>query len=318
LESLHADIDEEGAMFGSLMSNGKRDKFGRDLHMKVCHLDTLKYNRDVAEVHPASMQANTFPDDAAEALLPSESQELLLRRKREEELQHIREVLRSGSQGSPTSVSMPVSDNAISLSDDMSSVHPASCSRQWRAIENHENRWQFLEETCFFGHNMGFKKIKKLYPRDEILRSTSAVAIDDLNATSHPLEDESGFGATEYIRKYMVSNNGENYITHEADPVFHKPLENFLGFLCKEEDEQFTVTVPFYVLPFPSSFTALSLDDHVNAQQALVLALEGDPDVHRCQRVSDYSLPTGNSFLNDPISYNKLIANVSLPVKLTV
>merc|ERR1711862_585720 len=98
-----------------------------------------------------------------------------------------------------------------------------------------------------------------------------------------------------------------------ADPVFHEPLENFLGFLCSDEEE--TVSVSFYVLPFPACFVGLSLEDYVQGTHFSV-ELEGDPDQHRRQKISDYSIPSGNSFLNDPISYNKAIVPVSRPVRV--
>lgn len=305
-ESPDATADEGGALFGSLMATGKRDKFGRDLHMKVCHVDTLQHNQNVEEIRPAMC----FADASSQAvLLPDDSEELLLRQRREEELNRIREVLLRKGEGHvlddmllhPTNVECK---NAIS----------AHSLKQWRSIEDHEARWHFLEETCFFGHNLGFKKIRKKYPKDQVLEkeAPSAGAIDALNDIS---EDSShGFGDTKYIRKYMVGR--DNYITHEADPMFHKPIEKFFGFLCGQEEAQ-TLAVPFYVLPFPDSFTGLCLDNHVNGTN-FVLDLEGDFDEYSRQRVSDYSLPSGNSFLNDPISYNKAIANVSLPVKLSV
>merc|ERR1712232_354943 len=93
----------------------------------------------------------------------------------------------------------------------------------------------------------------------------------------------SGFGDTKYLRKYLLSNN---YVTHEADPMFHQPLENFFNFLCSGEQED-TVSVPFYILPFPESFMGLSLDCHTLGTSP-VLALEGDPDEHKKQKVSDY------------------------------
>jgi len=74
--------------------------------------------------------------------------------------------------------------------------------------------------------------------------------------------------------------------------------------------------VPFYVLPFPNVFMALSLEDYVKDDTHFVIQLEGDPAIHRRQRVSDYSIPVGNAFLNNPISYNKARSHVSLPVKL--
>jgi len=310
-ETPETDVDENDTIFGSLMATGKRDKFGRDVHMKVCHLDTLRYNKRVAEIRSAITKGNCLVDqDAGEELVPSESQEVLLRDRREEEINRIREVLLRSPGETPRPA--PVLDSALALSGDVENrdVRTSGTSQQWRGIEDHEARWQFLEETCFFGHNLGYKKIKKQYPKEDIL---------DGSANPEGCDDNcQGFGATKYLRKYIVSNNSENYITHEADPMFHKPLENFLGFLCEEEHEENRVTVPFYVLPFPGCFTALSLDNYVNDANLVRIELEGDPDEHRQQRVSDYSLPTGNNFLNDPISYNKFIANVSLPVKLNV
>jgi len=98
--------------------------------------------------------------------------------------------------------------------------------------------------------------------------------------------------------------------------MFHEPLEKLLQFLCTEEEEW--VIVPFYVLPFPGSFMTLSLEDHVKGGMEIAFDLEGNPDERRRQRVSDYSIPLGNRFLNDPISYNKTNTNVSLPVKLVL
>jgi len=307
-EPLDANVDEDGALFGSLMATGKRDKFGRDLHMKVCHVDTLQYNQNVEEIRPASAQHGLcFADASSQAvLLPGDSEELLLRQRREEELNRIREVLLRKGEG-------PVLDDILSRPSNVECKNAIAAHglKQWRTIEDHEARWHFLEETCFFGHNLGFKKIRKKYPKDQVLEKEvpSAGALD-------ASEDKSqGFGDTKFIRKYMVGP--DNYITHEADPMFHKPIENFFGFLCGKEEEEQTLAVPFYVLPFPDSFTGLCLDNHVNGTN-LILDLEGDFDEYSRQRVSDYSLPSGNSFLNDPISYNKAIANVSLPVKLSV
>jgi len=219
---------------------------------------------------------------------------MTLRQKREAELKRIREVL----------LHNPVPRKPADVFDASLVGRATRRSMQgWRGMEDHEARWQFLEETCFFGHNLGYKKIRKKYTKDEVLMKETP--------SDSSTEDESrGFGETKYLRKYMVSNN---YVTHEADPMFHEPLENVLDFLCNEREE--TVIIPFYVLPFPSSFMGLSLEDHLQGTH-LALELEGDPDQHRRTRVSDYSIPQGNNFLNDPISYNKTSANVSLPVKL--
>jgi hypothetical protein len=306
-ESYQVDVDEDGAIFGSLMSTGKRDKFGRDAHMKVCHLDTLRYNSNVAEIHSATSKRRCLVDGSTlDTSLPCDPEELLLRQRREAELLRIREVLLRNADSLPQPASVLASFVPHGGNTDHGDVSSAS---EWRAIEDHEARWQFLEETCFFGHNIGFKSIKKKYPRDEVVKGESK---------SDAMEENCyGFGATKYIRKYMVSNNCESFITHEADPMFHKPLENVLGFLCNGSDEDKVETVPFYVLPFPNEFMALSLENYVSGTD-LVLDLEGDHDEHIRQRVSDYSLPSGNNFLNDPINYNKIIANVSLPVKLAV
>jgi hypothetical protein len=307
-KALENSADESHTIFGSLMSSGRRDKFGRDVHMKVCHLDTLRYNQQVGEI--ASNHSLCQADASAhDALIPSDSQEVLLQQRREEELKRIQEVL----------ICSPRGELTLSLDDDRGKGLQTHCSRQWRSIEDHDARWNFLEETCFFGHNLGYKKIKKMYPRDDILdkEAPSGVISETSNEVVACADNYRGFGETKYLRKYMVSGQCENYITHEADPIFHKPLENFLGFLCCKEQEDERVTVPFYVLPFPGDFTALSLDSHVNDTTS-VLALQGDPEWHSGQIVSDYSLPTDNTFLNDPISYNKSIASVSLPIKLCV
>merc|ERR1719326_2848541 len=55
-ENLEGSALEDEAIFGSLMSTGKRDKFGRDAHMKVCHLDTLRYNLNLSEVGTETVQ----------------------------------------------------------------------------------------------------------------------------------------------------------------------------------------------------------------------------------------------------------------------
>eukprot|EP00401_Gymnodinium_catenatum_P025049 CAMPEP_0117604920 /NCGR_PEP_ID=MMETSP0784-20121206/78930_1 /TAXON_ID=39447 /ORGANISM="" /LENGTH=791 /DNA_ID=CAMNT_0005407955 /DNA_START=37 /DNA_END=2412 /DNA_ORIENTATION=+ len=321
---LGADVDEDGAIYGSLMSTGKRDKFGRDVHLKVCHADTMRHNHGVETAAAGGMRLPS-PDEA-EALAPSISREVSLTQKRMEEMRRIREVLHH-NQSAGRSLSRDHEDpgRGRDLVDRYEHVPVplGASSWRWRAIEDHEARWQFLEETCFFSHNLGFRKIKKLYPKDEILvkGAPSVGAVDTLgtigeNAGGGPATCEGdcrGFGATKYLRKYIVSNN---YITHEADPMFHQPLENVLSFLCNREEED-RVIVPFYVLPFPGCFMGLCLDSYV-AGTNFALELEGDPDEHKRQKVSDYSLPAGNNFLNDPISYNKTIGNVSLPVKLTV
>lgn len=289
--ALEGDVGEDDPIFGSLMATGKRDKFGRDVHIKVCHLDTLQYNKDVQEIRSTSVLGRCRAN-SAEALLPSDSRESSLRHTREEEVKRIRQVLLHNPEGG----------------QDVPTSRPL---QQWRGIQDHEARWAFLEETCFFGHNLSFKKIPKKYARDEILPKAEALASSE--------DNHHGFGGTEYMRKYRVASNGENYITHEADPVFHEPLENFFGFLCGNEAEEDSkmITVPFHVLPFPGDFMALNLNSSDNSAN-LALDLEGDLDERKRQRVSDFSLPSGNSFLNDPISYNKMIANVSLPVKLAV
>lgn len=323
-EPRDSDDAEDKAIFGSLMATGKRDKFGRDHHMKVCHSETLRYNRNVDEICTDALQRGPLPaHDSEEALLLGESREASLRRRREEELSRIRAVLGQSPEGGLCFPSDSGPSGGASHLVDESCV----CSSQrWRAIEDHEARWQFLEETCFFGHNLGFRKIKRMYPRDEVLvkelpavgaaSAPEAGSANGIGAPSAGEDGRHGFGDTKYLRKYIVPSTSGNYITHEADPMFHKPLENFFEFLCRD-DEHENVVVPFYVLPFPGSFMGLSLDDYVQGNSLVILDLEGDPDEHSRKKVSDFSLPTGNNFLNDPISYNKAIANVSLPVKIT-
>jgi hypothetical protein len=281
--------DEKGPLFGSLMSTGRCDKFGRDVHLKVCHADTLQYNQDVDATIAAGIHEGHHTSDDLDATSDKEK-EFSLQHKREEELDQIR--------------------NILCQSDD---------PQRWRSIEDHEARWHFLEETCFFGHNLGYKKIKKAFPREDILRTMPAIADSreccaegsELRPAS---EDTShGFGATRYLRKYLLPGG---YVTHEADPMFHQPLENFFNFLCGDEQGD-KITVPFYMLPFPESFMGLSLDSHALGANT-VLALESDPEWHKTQKVSDYVLPSGNTFLNNPISYNKSSESISLPVKLFV
>lgn len=329
IEHLDADVDESHSIFGSLMSTGKRDKFGRAQHMKVCHVETSRYNKDVDEIRADTLQQGRRADRGSEAaLLPSDCRETSLRRRREEELHRIKEVLLQSRVGGnlPRSLDLPSLESPAGAVETGEEDRAAACSSQgWRAIEDHEARWHFLEETCFFGHNLGFRKIKRMYPRDEILVKelpvVGAIRTSPENTATAPSvsgEDNGhGFGATKYLRKYIVPSSCGSYITHEADPMFHKPLENFFNFLCRDDEDE-RVVVPFYVLPFPGSFMGLSLDDYVQGTNLMILDLEGDPDEHSRQKVSDFSLPSGNNFLNDPISYNKVIANVSLPVKLTV
>lgn len=308
---LEEGIDEDGAIFGSLMSTGRRDKFGRDAHMKVCHAATLRHNQNVEAICQQALPGTCLENvESEDALLPSISQEVALRLKREAEMDRIREVMKTPARG----ISMPQNLDCSSIVAERAAQ--ADIQQRWRALEDHDARWHFLEETCFFGHNLGFRKIPKKYPRDEILVK-DVCAQDAVQPFSGGAEDSSrGFGDTKYIRKYRVSSASGNFITHEADPMFHKPLENVLGFLCGSGEEE-KVAVPFYVLPFPGHFEGLSLDSYAKGTN-LTLDLEGDPDERRRQRVSDYILPSGNNFLNDPISYNEVIANVSLPVKITV
>jgi hypothetical protein len=293
---------EDAPIFGSLMSSGKRDKFGRDIHMKVCHADTLRHNTrlDDTGATPAGTRCLSDGDEESDA----SARELSLQQQRETELAQIREVLRHSGHG------------CLSLTP---AVPQSRDVKGWRGIDDHEARWHFLEETCFFGHNLGFKKIKKLFPREDVLpkqmapEDSQVLDVSEIApaSTLSTCQDSSqGFGTTKYLRKYLLSNN---YITHEADPTFHQPLENFFGFLCRDDQE--VVSVPFYILPFPDSFMALTLENHV-AGNKTILALEGDPEWHKMQKVSDFVLPSGNAFLNDPISYNKAWLNVSLPVKL--
>lgn len=272
----------------------------------MCHADTLRYNQNAGEdCSSATTPTRCLPDcGASGVLLPSGSREVLLRQRREAEVRRIRDVLScrpadGGGSSSPragdghtSSESIFDDEGVVASSND---VPNAVSAQRWRAIKDHEARWHFLEETCFFGHNLGIKKINKLYPWGELCQ-----------------DDSSGFGETKYLRKYIVSTP-EKIVTHEADPMFHEPLEKFLQFLCSEEEEW--VIVPFYVLPFPEKFMTLSLEDHIKGEM-VAFDLEGNPEERRRQRVSDYSIPWGNRFLNDPISYNKTSANVSLPVKL--
>lgn len=316
--------DEDGALFGSLMSTGRRDKFGRDVHLKVCHVDTLRFNQSCST---ATHRRSLIDHGCSGTLVPSDSKEGSLRLRREAELSRIREVARTSpgsGAGPPRAPDAPPRRSAAleaTAPEGSENVDDTSNLRRWRTIEDHEARWHFLEETCFFGHNIGFKKIPKLYHRDEVLVKVTPTseamgtsrASSDTGINDHCWDNCSGFGATKYLRKYRISGN---YITHEADPIFHQPIENFFGFLCDDNDEE-VVTVPFYVLPFPACFVGLSLDDYIQGM-AFVLALEGDPEEHRRQKVSDFFLPSGDNFLNDPASYNKAIANLSSPVKLNV
>jgi hypothetical protein len=329
-ECLKAGSDADEAIFGSLMSSGRRDKFGRDVHLKVCHVDTLRHNRQVEERTCAAVAAGGCSLDGSdrlgeEALLPGDSREGFLQHQREAEVRRIREVL--GWSGVPRGVDaarlQEGLDDGIEEKTEFASAPQCGSLQHWRAIADHEARWQFLEETCFFGHNLGFRKIKKLYSRDDVLeKETTSVrpmgtfTANEARGLDVPSQDPfQGFGATKYLRKYMVENN---YITHEADPMFNQPLENFFGFLCSSNTQE-RVKVPFYVLPFPGCFVGLSLENYEEgANFELDVDGIGDLDTHRSQRVSDYSLPSGNSFLNNPTSYNRSIANVSLPVKLAV
>jgi hypothetical protein len=326
-ECLEAGADDSRALFGSLMSTGRRDKFGRDVHLKVCHVDTLRHNRTVEE-RGCTAASGTQDSDCTscsgeEALLPGGDPEAALQHRREEELRRIREVVLGLGGAVPRGVDAtgPGLDDAMKEGADFSNASKSSGLQRWRAIADHEDRWHFLEETCFFGHNLGFRKIKKQYSRDEVLeKDTTSVrpmgtfTANDASSLEVPCEDKfQGFGATKYLRKYMVANN---YITHEADPLFNQPLENFFGFLC-EGNVQEKVVVPFYVLPFPGCFVGLSLEDCAEGAN-FDLDADGESGSHRSQRVSDYSLPAGNNFLNPPTTYNKSIANVSLPVKLAV
>jgi hypothetical protein len=259
-------VDSEvDVIFGSLMATGKRDKFGRDVHMKVCHLDTLNYNESVPAIRSECDEVGATSSEVSQQLLQTSPDEVALRQKREVELLRIRDVLLRNSKVFPAQVV----DQTLSLSSPSASGEVLRRrSQEWRSIEDHEARWQFLEETCFFGHNLGFKKIKKLYSKDEIMLKTTG-SLDTMSTTqgarsdSQCKDDSCGFGDTKYLRKYIMSTNEGNYISHEADPVFHQPLENFLGFLCNG-DEQSKVAVPFFVLPFPGAFMGLSLDDYVD------------------------------------------------------
>jgi len=299
---LEADVDDQSTVFGSLMSTGRRDKFGRDTYMRVSHVDTVWYNDNVERGCVATTKRRCLPDQGTRSLLlPSDSPEVVLQRKRQAEIDRIREVLGASDEKDETS-------HTESGNSDLS-------MQRWRAINDHEARWHFLEDTCFFGHNLGFRRIKKLYPRDDILAKQSNLgAVDTLRRhgvrSKMVLDENLGFGSTKYLRKYMVAS----YVTHEADPLFHEPVENFFTFLCADVEE--TVVVPFFVLPFPGCFVALSLEDHVKSTN-MMLDLKGHPDEHIRQRVSDFSIPKGNSFMNDPISYNKTCSVATLPVKLT-
>jgi hypothetical protein len=297
---------EDVPTFGSLMATGKRDKFGRDMHLKVCHADTLQHNDRLEANSAAALQSRCLANEEDS----DDATELALYLKREAELSQIRHISRCDSIGH------------IGFAPVVSKVSGARDVKSWRGIEDHESRWRFLEETCFFGHNIGFKKIKKLFAREDVLPKAApneviepldVREISAVGALSTCEDSCQGFGATKYLRKYLLS---DNYITHEADPMFHKPLENFFGFLC-DEDQEKVVTVPFYILPFPDTFMALNLESHALCDNP-IMALEGDPDWHKMQKVSDFVLPSGNTFLNDPISYNKACMDVSLPVKLMV
>merc|ERR1712137_1184338 len=63
--------------------------------------------------------------------------------------------------------------------------------QRWRFIETDEHRWKFLEETCWFEHNRGFKKIKK-YPTASILEHFDFPDV----------KERQTFEAIEYLRKY--------------------------------------------------------------------------------------------------------------------
>lgn len=284
-------------VYGSLMSTGRRDKFGRSVHMKVCHADTLLYNQYVDEGCSATIETRFLPgQDMRGVLLPADSREVVLRKQRDSDLSRIKEVV-LGKSADDEDSTCAATDSAGSSSDGeggrSSDDEAARGARGWRAIEDHEARWRFLEETCFFWRNLGFKKIKA-YPRERI------------GGDGHI-----GFGKTRYLRKYM-GVSPERIVTHEADPMFQQPLESFLSFLCSEEHER--ETVPFFVLPFPGKFMTMSLSDHVEGD--VTIDLEGDPKERRRQRVSDFSIPEGNRFLNDPNTYNNSSANVIPPALL--
>lgn len=294
-ESFAGAFDEETTGFGSLMATGLRDNFGRDTQMKVCHSNTFEYNKTVVEIRPATLH-DACCVGGGEAIEPAgftSAEETELRQNREAALDDIKGVLKNPI----------VLENAVCDGDDEQSGNTGSSHnvQQWRDIEDHEARWQFLEETCFWWHNLGFKKIPKKFRREDVLVK-HAPSIEE-NAITSNSDTSTGFGSTEYIRKYR---HGQ-YITDEADPAFHKPLEHFMNFVCNERQEQ-TETVPFSVLPFPGCFVALCLEHYVSGADGFSLDLEGDPEQRRRQRVSDFCLPAGNSFLNDPISYNQLVS----------
>lgn len=289
-------FDEETAGFGSLMATGWRDNFGRDTQMKVCHSNTLEYNKTIVGNRPVTLHDACYVGgESIEPLGFTNAEESKLRRSREAALNGIKGVLKT-----PVVLQDAVCDDNDEQRDTTRASHNL---QQWREIEDHEARWQFLEETCFWWHNLGFKKIPKKFRREDVLLK-HAPSIAESAITSNS-DTSPGFSSTEYIRKYRHVQG--QYITDETDPVFHKPLENFLGFVCNETQEQ-TETVPFSVLPFPGCFVALCLEHHVKGTDSFSLDLEGDPEQRRRQRVSDFSLPAGNSFLNDPISYNQLVS----------
>eukprot|EP00931_Biecheleriopsis_adriatica_P086948 TRINITY_DN61497_c0_g1_i1.p1 TRINITY_DN61497_c0_g1~~TRINITY_DN61497_c0_g1_i1.p1 ORF type:complete len:672 (+),score=109.66 TRINITY_DN61497_c0_g1_i1:70-2085(+) len=289
-------IDEDESIYGSLMSTGARDGFGRDTQMKTCHFDTLQYNRSVEKTRSMSLPETCLVgNETIDSFVHLDAEEARLRQARDEALTGIKRVLSSKS---------PPLDDALLMDGEGDNsqrevVHAGCNLKQWRAIKDHEARWRFLEDTCFWWHNLGFKKIPKKFRREDVILKHAP------NAAAECPDSGYGFGSTEYLRKYRC---GE-YITDEADPLFHKPLENFLGFLCSKGEEQ-SVTVPFSVLPFPGCFVALCLEHHVRSTDDITLDLEGDPEQRCRQNVSDYTLPAGNSFLNDPISYNKLVADL--------
>lgn len=143
---------------------------------------------------------------------------------------------------------------------------------------DHEERWLFLDEVCFF-RNLGYKRIKK-YPSREILKTVvkspslaSKLGLDGEETGVTPLiirqvsgdeDDLHMFVNTEYIRKYMQEKTV--LIVHEADACFYEPLEAFLGFLMYDgiynvRREARQISVPFPVVPYPSFFMHLCLDE---------------------------------------------------------
>ncbi|CAD7962818.1 unnamed protein product, partial [Amoebophrya sp. A25] len=226
--------DEPNYRLRTLFSTGERNAFGRRFYTLVQSIDAGPAV-DPTAASPDAALTEQEDDQVSDARIVENEQ---LRRKRAQQLIRIRQLQSQGAQQFQLEAT---------TTEHGTSFRPAPfCSKgveAWRDIADPQERWDFLESTCFWFANYDYQVIKKSgYPAGEVLKQVVADSSSGTNgsapegimaSTATPARQiftqQEHFSSTERIRKFRRRATG--HITHEADPTFFEPLESCLRFL---------------------------------------------------------------------------------------